>query len=218
MSFPDRLKEHESRNKLFHHSFFEYAKSGNFSMDDAQVMLGQYWHPLHYFPTFLASLIAHSTDTPFKTWIADILNEELGEGDVDRAHENFYINDLTALGFQKEHLTDARPLESTERLMDCYRRGTDNMLEGLGGLYATESTDLAIVSGIGKLIRAATGNKDPIGWIDIHISQEPNHVEQTDKTVVALSSYEEEIVLKHADEMWRGWIGFFDELQDRLTA
>ena len=206
------------RNNLYHHSYFNLADSGTFSMEAAAELLGQYWHPLHYFPNFLASLIAQSPDLEFKTCIADILNEELGEGKVERAHEKFYIHSMTSVGFDERTLTDSPPTDITKRLVDCYRRGTRNFLAGLGGLYATESTDHRIVSSIGSLVFAATGTNQPLGWINIHTAQEPNHVDLTGQAMATLDPAKHNIAMKYAEEMWQCWIDFFAELEQRVYA
>lgn len=217
MSICDTLKQNEYRNKLYYHPYFEMGEKEGFSMEAASELLGQYWHPLHFFPDYLAHLITLSPDMDFKTRIADILNEELGEGKTHRAHERFYIDSMTHLGFSEEALCYTPMWESTATLMDCYQRGTTDLLTGLGGVYATESTDIAIVSGMGKLIRAATGYDKPIGWINIHVAQEPNHVEQTDHALNDISGSDADTVIGHAEDMWRCWIGFFDELAESAS-
>jgi len=213
MGIREALKSHPVRNELYHHSIFTLD-----AIDKASVatLLGQYWAPLHYFPTFLARLTAATPELAVKTAVSTILFEELGEGSVDKAHEQIYIDSLTALGFRRAELCDAAPFAETRELVAVYADTAEDTFAALGSLYATESTDLAIVSGIGKLIRAATGTTDPIAWIDIHVAQEPNHVAQTDLTVLDLSADQEAAVLAHAERMWRAWIAFFSAVEKRV--
>ena len=218
MNIQEKLKRNGARNALFNHSFFNMPRNSGFSKDDTLTLLGQYWHPLHYFPDFLAGLITKAPGVDFKCAIADILNEELGEGTPARAHERFYIESFTELGFSQAALTQTPPTRITAQLVDCYRAGSQDFLTGLGGLYATESTDLAIVSGIGKMVRSATETEEPIMWIDIHVQQEPNHVVQTDHTLVTLTPAEEAEVTRHAETMWQYWIDFFDAIEQQIKV
>ncbi len=214
MDIRSKLKNHPVRNTLQHHSIFAHNRVG---ADDAAYLLGQYWHPLHYFPTFLSRLTAATPELGVKTAVSTILFEELGEGSADRAHEKIYIDSLTELGFSEASLTEAEPNKATRQLLAVYADTADDTLPALGSLYATESTDLAIVSGIGKMVRAATGATGPIPWIDIHVRQEPNHVAQTDQTVLRLTAEQEETVVAHAVDMWRAWIDFFAAIEEHTV-
>ncbi|MDJ0835914.1 MAG: iron-containing redox enzyme family protein [Acidobacteriota bacterium] len=215
MDIREKLKSNSLRNELYHHSIFNLDAA---SPEDAACLLGQYWYPLHYFPTFIGRVVASAPSLAAKTAISTILHEELGEGNIDRAHEKVYVDSLTPLGFSEEQLTQSKPFPETEALVAVYSDTENSFLPALGSLYATESTDLAIVSGIGKLIRLATGSKDPIEWIDIHVAQEPNHVAQTDLTVLALSPEEEAEVISRAEDMWRAWIKFFSAVEAKIPA
>ncbi len=213
MSLTEKLKANDTRNQLYHHRLFDIPEDA-LTRDAAGYLLGQYWYPLHYFPTFLASLTAKAPDTSFKCAIADILNEELGCGDASLAHENIYIDTFCGQGFTKEQLIAATPSTATTALLECYKRGSEDFLVGLGGVYATESTDLAIVSGIGKILAYVS----PVGkndWIDIHLQQEPNHVKQTDFALGHISEEEERQVITYAEEMWQSWITFFDDVMEQ---
>jgi thiaminase len=46
----DSLKNNALRKNLIHHPFFEAVRSGTLARNDVAVFLGQWWHPLHYFP------------------------------------------------------------------------------------------------------------------------------------------------------------------------
>ncbi|MDJ0835376.1 MAG: iron-containing redox enzyme family protein [Acidobacteriota bacterium] len=209
MDIRTKLKSNSARNRLYHHPLFQL---NTVDRDKVSLLLGQYWRPLHFFPNFLSRMVNAVPQLAVKTAVSTILFEELGEGRVDKAHERIYLASLTDLGFAETALTDAEPFEETRRLVEIYAETAEDLLPALGSLYATESTDLAIVSGIGKLITAATGAGE-IPWVDIHIRQEPNHVAQTDLTVVNLTPEEEEQVIAHAERMWQAWNEFFTAIE-----
>ena len=80
----DSLKNNPLRKELIHHRFFSEIKSGQLTRNDVAIFLGQWWHPLHYFPNFLSRSISVVPWLETKTAICAILSEELGEGDCDR--------------------------------------------------------------------------------------------------------------------------------------
>ncbi len=211
MGIHKKLKTNPVRRELYQHEIFSVE---SFGMESAAYLLGQYWHPLHYFPNFLARFIDAAPSLAVQAATAAILNEELGEGNINNAHEKLYTDTICPLGFSEGQLNALEANEATQALVELYRSTSSNLYGALGSMYATESTDLAIVAGIGKLIRKATGHKGAIGWIDIHVAQEPGHVDKTDETVLALGPEEEALVIEHAENMWRAWVVFFNAVRD----
>lgn len=79
-------------------------------------------------------------------------------------------------------------------------------------MYGTEVADLAMVSGIGVAVRRISGMKS-LPWVDIHVLQEPHHVNEASNALEPeLSSEQYGNVVASAEEMWRLWIAFFSEL------
>jgi pyrroloquinoline quinone (PQQ) biosynthesis protein C len=208
----DSLKNNALRKNLIHHSFFEAVRSGTPARNDVAVFLGQWWHPLHYFPNFLSRSISVVPNLETKTAICSILSEELGEGNPERAHERIYIETMTDAGFSREEITEAAPLGATRELIQGYERASSAPISALGFMYGTEVADLAMVSGIGVAVRRVSGMKN-LPWVDIHVLQEPNHVDKASHALEPeLSSEQYESVVASAEEMWRLWIAFFSEL------
>ena len=209
----DTLKRNPLRQQLISHSFFDRIGSADLSRGQVATFLGQWWHPLHYFPVFLSRLISVAPRVELKTAVSKILFQELGEGDAGRAHEIVYINTMTRLGFGRTEMSGAAPLPATARLVAAYAESSAELIAGLGFLYGTEVADLAMVSGIGTAVRRVTG-ATRLEWVDIHVEQEPEHVARaSDAVALDLSGAEESALLAAAEMMWRRWIGFFDELE-----
>lgn len=181
--------------------------------EQAAIFIGQWWHPLHYFPTFLARSVAVLPDIESKSAIARILNQETGEGNSSRAHEVIYIDTMARAGFTNEQSAGTAPYRETATLVEGYRNAADARLSALGFVFATEVADLVMVSGIGMAVRRATGATD-LEWVDIHVEQEPDHVEHADYTMMmTFDDAEEQKLVASAEDMWRLWIAFFDRLQ-----
>jgi len=212
-----RLRACPARERLIHHSFFRLSLEDS-AIDRGAVerILGQWWHPLHYFPDFLAKAIAQLDRLEHKSFLADILNEELGMGDPDMAHERIYVSTMTEVGFETAQITQSAPLPATQRLLASYQLGGDERLKALACVFATEVADLAMVGGIGKIVRRVTGAKS-LPWVDIHISQEPNHVQKVTHTLGdSFSADEIDVIVEAANEHWLCWIDFFDALSERV--
>lgn len=214
----DTLRNNSLRQKLIAHPFFDRIKSAELSRGQVATFLGQWWHPLHYFPVFLSRLISVAPRVEMKTAISKILFQELGEGDASRAHEVIYVDTMTPLGFGDGEVRGAAPLPATARLVAAYAESSADLLAGLGFLYGTEVADLAMVSGIGTAVRRVTGAAR-LEWVDIHVIQEPEHIARADDTVALdFSDAEERALLAGAEAMWRHWIAFFDQLERAVFA
>src|SRR5262245_66549951 len=119
-------------------------------------------------------------------------------------------------GFDRATVAEAAPFEETARLVRRYREASADRLSALGFVYGTQVAGLAMVAGIGNAVRRVSGLKD-LPWVDIHIQQEPDHVEQASEALESgLSADELRQVEASAEEMWRLWIAFFDRLRSTM--
>lgn len=213
-----KLRNHSKRQELLSHSFFRHLETADVSRDLAAGFVGQWWHPLHYFPTFLARVIAASDSVTTKAATSRILFQELGEGSPARAHERIYLDTMTGAGFTEKEIARARPEPATAALVDGYAESSKAELTGLGFIYATEVADLVMVSGIGTAVRRAVGPVD-LPWVDIHVQQEPAHVQEADAALApAFTKTQAEEIITTAERAWELWIGFFDTLYGQATG
>ena len=189
---------------------------GTLSREQVVVMLGQWFHPLHYFPTFLSRLISVAPEIMTQTFISRILWQELGEGDPKRAHERIYIDTILDGGFSEDKVAQAAPFAATARLIDGYRGASHEHLAGLGFLYGTEVVDLPMVSTIGELMRRCTGKED-LPWVNVHVKQEPDHVESSHGTLsTKFNAAEQQEIIASAEKMWKLWSDFFKEIRSEI--
>jgi pyrroloquinoline quinone (PQQ) biosynthesis protein C len=212
LSFGDRLAESPVYRSFRDHPFFKAVDSADLTKEQAQILIEQWWHPLHYFPTFLARCVAVLPDIASKSAITRILNQEAGGGHVDKAHEVIYVNSMEKCGFDPARVTGTAPYEETAALVDGYRAATATPESALGFIFATETTDLLMVSSIGKAIERTTGETDN-EWVAIHVEQEPDHVEEANHALMAdFTAEQERAVYDAAEKMWKLWTAFFDRL------
>jgi pyrroloquinoline quinone (PQQ) biosynthesis protein C len=185
---------------------------GTLSREQIAFILGQWFHPLHYFPTFLSRLISVTPDIETQTFISRILWEELGEGDPERAHEKIYKQTMSDGGFSLSEIAEATPSAATRELVAGYETASTSYRAGLGFLYGTEVVDLPMVSTIGELMRRSTGRRN-LPWVNIHVAQEPGHVESSNETLKPVfTADEQQQIIENAERMWRLWINFFQSI------
>lgn len=192
------------------------ADCGTLSREKVVIVLGQWFHPLHYFPVFLSRLISVAPEIDMQTFISRILWQELGEGDPVRAHEKVYIETILDGEFGQEQVAEAPPFEATRRLVAGYEAASQHYLSGLGFLYGTEVVDLPMVSTIGVLMRRCTGKQD-LPWVNIHVQQEPHHVESSNETLgTSFTGTEQQQIINSAEEMWGLWLNFFKAIRTEI--
>jgi Iron-containing redox enzyme len=212
----DFLSTNQVRNELVSYLKELESECGTLSRDQVTVILGQWFHPLHYFPTFLSRLISVTPSIETQTFISRILWQELGEGKPQNAHEKVYIETIQSGDFTARQVAEAAPFEATRNLVDGYQAAANDYFSGLGFLYGTEVVDLPMVATIGRLMRRCTGKKD-LPWVNIHVKQEPEHIDSSTQTLKpSFNSTEQQQIIKSAEEMWRLWIDFFKSIRHEI--
>lgn len=213
------LKSDKQRKRLISHDTLKLFKENKLNEKQVSIIVGQWYHPLQNFPYFLSSCISHMKEGSIQTFISDILYEELGCGNPKNSHIDLYISTCTDSGLNKEVVVNSAPFSATKNLINGYKNSVKNQNSALGFLYATEVADLAMVSSIGWALGNLT-NKSPqnLPWVDIHIQQEPNHVNNVDNSL-ELEFEEEDVqeILESAQKMWKLWIYFFDEIGEEIA-
>lgn len=219
MNFAERLNQLESRARLKEHSLIRRMKSERFAPAQIGIILGQWYHPLRYFPMFVGRLIGLSPSLKERSVLAKILWQELGQGEVALAHEQIYIDTMTGLGLPAQEFVDVTPFPATSKLVNDYRDASAaDYHRCVGYVFATESVDLIMVSSIGAAVRRSFG-AGKLRWVDIHVSQEPDHTDCVEHVVISQGDPAAvEQVLKAADEMFTDWCGFFSEIEVAIDA
>lgn len=215
----DILDTEDSKNSLLKHPLLLELSSKDFRFGQLEPVISQWYHPLHYFPTFLARLIAIAPTLKPKTILSKILWQELGEGNPERAHEFIFFKTMSSVGFSERKILDAHMLPSTFNLIEKFRKSTEeSYLKALGVVFGTEAADLVMVSSIGRAIKKLT-NQRTLEWVDIHICQEPDHTDSVESALTEeFNDEEKEIVIKAAKEIWGAWVQFFNGIDMQVKA
>jgi pyrroloquinoline quinone (PQQ) biosynthesis protein C len=191
---------------------------GTLDRQQVRMILGQWYHPLHYFPTFLARLISVTPHLASRTSISRILWQELGEGDPLCAHEKVYLDTVGGVDLAPDLVAGAEPLGTTRQLVEGYEQASQQYLSGLGFLYGTEVVDLPMVATIGELMERSTGQRE-LAWVNIHVQQEPDHVESSNEALrPSFTPGERREIIRNAEHLWTLWIGFFRSIQNEILC
>jgi hypothetical protein len=191
------------------HRLLDVLQNQPLTQQSLAVALGQYWHPIHYFTEFLALCLTVIGDLGLRSRVSLILYQELGQGDSKRAHESLYLNAVQRAGISVQDVIGAEPLLQTEALLAGFREAINTRTQAIAYLYATEIIDLRLVKSLGAAITRASGGAVP-DWVTMHEQQEGDHVMTARDLVTLLSVSEVDEVLKHAEDAWTRWQGFYD--------
>lgn len=219
------LKRSAGRTAVTKHPFFSAVHESSLTKRDVAVFLAQYWYPIEFFTTYLASLVAKlPTEGPLRTVVSKILWQELGEGSYEQAHLYLYIKTMTDAGFAEADIVEAPPFDATVRLVDGYRASCGHHLDALGWLYGTEVIDLTICAGLGRAVKSVSGKVD-LPWLIIHAQQEPDHVaiasaamgEHDGRVNITHSDVETGRIRAAAEDCWRRWADFFTAMYQHVA-
>lgn len=222
-TLPDRkltetLQAHPLRAMLIEHPLLKAMQAGEMTNAWVELLLSQWWYPLNNFPVFLGQCVAQLPDASSRSAVARILYQETGQGRPDKAHEVIYQTTMERAGFAVDRIVGAAPLPETRALIADYEMAASDRYFALGCLAATEFADLAMVSAIGAAVSWVSGVTD-LEWVQIHVEQEPDHVEEADHALLdSFAADEGAQVVAAAGRSWRAWIALFDALAEASGA
>jgi hypothetical protein len=176
-------------------------------LDALGLVLGQYWHPIHHFPQFLAAAVLAVKDLQLQSRISLILFQELGQGDFKEAHEFLFLSAAKRAGISD--LDKAIALPATMALVNGYVAAASSRTEAIGYLFATEMIDLRLVRTLGTAIKRASRGATP-RWLSAHEKQEVDHVATANDVMSSLSPDELTQVVSSAKVAWNQWHAFCD--------
>lgn len=189
------------------------------TQDELGIVFGQYWHLLTYFPDFLAHLITSLPRLEDKSKIARVLSEECGNGDLKEAHEGAYFEAMKMLGISEESVRKSVPLPATQKMMNAYYACADEPMKGLGFFISTEFADLWIVSNLGRLMLNALPKRQKVKWIDLHVTQEPGHVDDATACLNWINDSKKlGSIVMNAHECSNLWDSFFIGLHNEIQS
>lgn len=176
-----------------------------------EILIQYRYFTIYYIPD-LALLIAQLEDGPFRSFLAEILNDELGQGNPAHAHPQLYDNFLASIGVDVAKL-EAYALADNVALLDEARRHLVDPnqsseyavgLRGMGG----ECVCQVYIAQLYKHLMRNEGiqqRQEQINWHfwDIHVGD--HDVEHRERTRALIH---QEIVKKGGEGLDALWYGY----------
>jgi len=155
---------------------FAFVK--NADIHSLRAILIQYRFFTIYYISDLALLIAKLADGKIRSFLADILSDELGRGDPSKAHPNLYDTFLVSVGVEKAQLNDVAMKKNIELLDDVRNLLVNNSgefgigLRGMGGECVCQ-VYLSLLHEYLILNPYIQRNKSQIHWAfwDLHVGE-----------------------------------------------
>lgn len=133
-----RLDEIVSERHMLQHPFYIMWNEGKLSLEMLREYAKEYYHQVHYFPTYVSATHANCDDMEIRQMLLEnLVEEEHGPNN----HPELWLRFAGALGVDRTEIASRRFLPHTRAsvsiLKELARR--DNPAEGLAALYAYES-------------------------------------------------------------------------------
>lgn len=136
--FLERLDGVIHERSMLSHPFYLMWNEGTLTFGMLQEYARQYYHQVHYFPTYVSATHANCDDMEVRQMLLENLIEE--EHGPDN-HPELWLRFAESLGLDRKEVQGAKLLrhtkESVRILKDLARR--ENPAEGIAALYAYES-------------------------------------------------------------------------------
>lgn len=215
----DKLQDDtlQKATKLF--AFVSHADTATL-----QNILIQYRFFTIYYIADLALLVAKLKNGKMRSFLADILSDELGCGDSNKAHPNLYDDFLMSIGVGKDNL-DSIALKNNIKLLDDARtmlvNGSDAYgigLRGMGGECVCQ-VYISLLHEYLTMNPYVVKNKDKIDWTfwDLHVGEhDVRHREETrdliNQEIVLQNGHALHQLGKAYGESMRSWESFWNNI------
>lgn len=213
------FQETAAQHQLWQHPFITRAKLKCLTLHEVKALAVQMYQFSKSFNRILASAIAHCPDDEAQFVILENLFDEMGEGDISKAHPNLFRRFTRALGISDLELDGADPTPETQQLIETYLNlaPTYGYLAALGGIcYASEGIVNTLYrhlqDGIEQVICFA---REDLIFFDLHIDLDEDHAAHLAQLIQPrLSSIRDHDQINHAIHIaMNARCHFFDGVQ-----
>jgi len=201
---------------------FAFVKSAD--THSLRAILIQYRFFTIYYISDLALLIARLADGRIRSFLADILSDELGRGDPDKAHPNLYDTFLVSVDVEKTQLNDVALKKNIELLDDVRNLLVNNSgefgigLRGMGGECVCQ-VYLSLLYEYLILNPYIQRNKNQIHWAfwDLHVGEHDiEHRMETRKLIHSEIVAKDDSAIRQLglayEESMRSWEQFWNNI------
>ncbi|MGA0833315.1 MAG: CADD family putative folate metabolism protein [Candidatus Kapaibacteriota bacterium] len=164
---------------MLQHPFYQLWNEGALSVDMLREYAKEYYHQVHYFPTYVSATHSKCTDMDIRQMLLENLVEE--EQGADN-HPELWLRFADALGVSRDEMKNRKYLSHTRASVHILKElaGRDNPAEGIAALYAYESQIPEIsttkIEGLKKFYNLDT--TDALTFFQVH-----EHADEIHRTV-----------------------------------
>ncbi|MBS1560928.1 MAG: CADD family putative folate metabolism protein [Bacteroidetes bacterium] len=182
-----------SERHMLQHPFYLMWNEGTLSIDMLREYAKEYYHQVHFFPTYVSATHANCDDMEIRQMLLEnLMEEEHGAGN----HPELWLRFAEALGCSREEVLSRKYLSHTRAsvriLKELARR--NNPAEGLAALYAYESQIPEIsttkIAGLKKFYDMDTPNA--LEFFAVHEHADEIHRTVTREALVRLCKTDEQ--------------------------
>lgn len=177
--FLRQLDEIISERHMLQHPFYQMWNEGTLTMEMLREYAKEYYHQVHYFPTYVSATHANCDDMVVRQMLLENLHEE--EHGPDN-HPELWVRFAESLGVTRDEIKNRKYLAHTRAsvsiLKELARR--DNPAEGLAALYAYESQipEISTTKIEGLKNNYNLDTKDALCFFEVH-----EHADEIHRTV-----------------------------------
>jgi pyrroloquinoline quinone (PQQ) biosynthesis protein C len=135
LAFLKSLEDAARRSRVFDHPLLTSLAQGQYPKQSIAAVFGQFAHHVRIFTSCLGHLIGTAPDLRCRVVLLDNLSEELGHGDITRAHYSLYLRMLRSMGMDQQRVELIPTLPSILRLNEQLLAATRaSFVQGLAWL------------------------------------------------------------------------------------
>jgi DMATS type aromatic prenyltransferase len=172
---------HHEDHSLVCHPFFQRLEREPLNLQHIWLFFTNIHEWVTHFTPRLASIIARIDDERIRCVLAHQLNDELGNGDIDRIHSKLFEHFLTTIEpWRMEHFTDEMLImgkEFSKHLEDIYL--DPNPYVGMGGSIVMEIYGKQFDLWLGQELRNADVDLSKLTWLTLHEKMEIEHANES---------------------------------------
>jgi DMATS type aromatic prenyltransferase len=172
---------HHEKYSLVYHPFFQRLEREPLNLQHIWLFFTNIQEWVTHFTPRLASIIARIDDERIRCILAHQLNDEMGNGDVDRIHSKLFEHFLTTIEpWRMEHFTDEMLIlgkEFSKCLEDIYL--DPNPYVGMGGTIVMEIYGKQFDLWLGQELRNADVDLSKLTWLTLHEKMEIEHANES---------------------------------------
>ncbi|TKH88723.1 iron-containing redox enzyme family protein [Bacillus cereus] len=206
------VKEHPANT----HPFLDYINSGKMTKEEARLFIGNYRVINEFFHLHIA-ILSYFSPLEFRGTMYENLNDELGQGDIKKAHPTIFKKLLAALEVPNHFAFLPESIATLNNMVSL--TAFSNYLYGLGAMGALETAVPLQQSKIANGFRQIGLDSSALEFFDTHVEIDVVHGEQWFESLQEVIETKDDCiaVLNGAKSILDARVVFYDGLWNEMN-